>query len=220
MTNGKMSKDLREVPAYGIVEVKDYLRTPRKTVAYWATDEPVIRLVQHTPPRFSFMNLLECHIISAMRIRGVRFPKIRRAIINATRIYKTLHPLLELLLQTDGVDIFCEELSGLVNLSEGPNYAMKPILRAFLQRIDVEKSGPRRFYPFVEQKTSAEPKVIQIDPGIAFGRPVIAGTAITTAIIAARFAGREPVKALAKEYGRTVEEIEEAIRWERRPLAA
>jgi uncharacterized protein (DUF433 family) len=220
MSKGMMRKDIREVPAYGIAEVKDYLRTPRKTIAYWSTEEPIIRLANTSPPRFSFMNLLECHVISAMRIKGVRFVRIRRAIENATRIYRTPHPLLDLLLQTDGVDIFCEELSGLVNLSEGPNWAMKPMLEAFLQRIEVEKSRPRRFFPFVEEKTPGEPKVIQIDPRIAFGRPVIAGTAITTAIIAARFGAREPVNSLAEEYGRTVEEIEEAIRWERRPMAA
>jgi uncharacterized protein (DUF433 family) len=58
---------------------------------------------------------------------------------------------------------------------------------------------------------------------IGFGKPVIAGTGISTAIIASRFNARESIAGLAEEYGRTPQEIEEAVRWERSlplPVAA
>ena len=56
---------------------------------------------------------------------------------------------------------------------------------------------------------------------VGFGKPVIAGTDISTAIIASRFNARESVTSLAEEYGRTPQKIEEAIRWESAlPVAA
>ena len=51
-------------------------------------------------------------------------------------------------------------------------------------------------------------------PMISFGRSVIDGTGISTAVVASRFAAREDPKALAQEYGRSEQEIWEAIRWE------
>ena len=52
------------------------------------------------------------------------------------------------------------------------------------------------------------------------GGSVIDGTGIATAVIAARFKARESISALADEYGRSVQEIEEAIRWETNRTAA
>jgi hypothetical protein len=64
--------DRREIPAYGIIEVADYLRIPRKTVEYWVSggESPLVHTPSTSPPRFPFMNLLECHILSAMRWKG------------------------------------------------------------------------------------------------------------------------------------------------------
>jgi len=55
---------------------------------------------------------------------------------------------------------------------------------------------------------------------VGFGKPVIAGTGISTAVIASRFNARESVPELAQEYGLTEAQIEEAIRWETRAVAA
>ena len=53
-----------------------------------------------------------------------------------------------------------------------------------------------------------------IDPGVAFGRPVLAGTSIPTIAIAERFKAGESEAELALDYGREESEIEEAIRCE------
>jgi uncharacterized protein (DUF433 family) len=55
---------------------------------------------------------------------------------------------------------------------------------------------------------------MDIDPRISFGRPVIAGTRIATAVIGERWRAGESVEALAADYGRSLAEIEEAIRCE------
>ena len=56
---------------------------------------------------------------------------------------------------------------------------------------------------------------------VGFGKPIIAGTGISTAIIASRFNARESIGDLAAEYDFSPKQVEEAIRWERAiPVAA
>jgi uncharacterized protein (DUF433 family) len=151
-----------------------------------------------------------------MRFKGVRIPKVRSALSFIRSKWPSDHPLLDQLFQTDGVELFVERLPDeLITVSQGGQMAFKVILHAFLARIERDGSGlAARFFPFVAEKKPNEPRIIQIDPSISFGRPVISGTGITTEIIASRFAARESIADLAKEYGRRPEEIEEAIRWE------
>lgn len=59
-----------------------------------------------------------------------------------------------------------------------------------------------------------EPKNIVIDPFISFGRAVIAGTGVTTELVAERFKAGESAGDLADDYGCDLEKIEEAIRCE------
>jgi uncharacterized protein (DUF433 family) len=49
---------------------------------------------------------------------------------------------------------------------------------------------------------------------VSFGRPVLAGTGIPTAVIAERYKAGESMDDLADDYGRRRLEIEEAIRCE------
>jgi uncharacterized protein (DUF433 family) len=214
--------DRREIPAYGIIEVADYLRVPRKTVEYWVAGgkSPLIQAPSTSPPRFTFMNLLECHILSAMRWKGVKVEKVRRGLEYIGREWPSKHPLLDQLFETDGVDLFISRLPDeIINVSRQGQLGFKGILEAFLERIELDTSRiAAKFFPFVEEKKPGEPKIIEINPSVAFGRPVIAGTGITADVIAGRFAARESVAALAEEYGRPPGEIEEAIRWARKTL--
>ena len=71
-----------------------------------------------------------------------------------------------------------------------------------------------RLYPFTRKRQLEEPKVVVIDPFVSFGRPVLAGTGIPTAVIADRYKAGESIDQLADDYGRQRGEIEEAIRCE------
>jgi uncharacterized protein (DUF433 family) len=59
-----------------------------------------------------------------------------------------------------------------------------------------------------------EPKVIAMDPYVSFGRPVLEGTGITTAIIAERYKAGESIEELARDYECPLPAIQEAIRCE------
>lgn len=92
---------------------------------------------------------------------------------------------------------------------------MRQLLEAHLERIERDPEGvPLRLYPFIRGKDSEEPKFIVIDPHMAFGKPSLKGTTITTSLIAGRFQAGESLEELAAEYDRSQAEIEEAIRCE------
>ena len=57
-------------------------------------------------------------------------------------------------------------------------------------------------------------KPVAISPLVSFGHPVIIGSGIRTQIVKDRFEAGESVADLAEDYGRSAEEIENAIRWE------
>lgn len=200
------------------------MRLPIKTLEYWAFGRgrmpALIRVASERPRSLSFMNLLECHMLAAMReIYELRLPKIRRAIAHLNKKSKFAHPLIEEPLYTNRIDVLLREIDGFVNISRSGQYVIPEIVEVHLERIEYEKRS-FRFYPFVRERAATEPKLIVITPEIGFGKPVIAGTGISTAVIASRFNARESVPDLAKEYGLEEKQVEEAIRWETRAVAA
>ena len=112
-----------------------------------------------------------------------------------------------------------KELDKIINISRGGQLVIPELIGVHLERIEHDK-GRFRFYPFVRERRASEPKIIVINPAVGFGKPVIAGTGISTAVIASRFNARESVPDLATEYGLDPRQIEEAIRWETRAVAA
>jgi uncharacterized protein (DUF433 family) len=214
-----------ELPLYGLSEAALYLRVPIKTLEYWAFGRgrvaPLISETRKHPRAFSFMNLLECHMLASMRtLYNLRLPKIRQAIAHLNKTSGFRHPLIEQPLFTNRVDVLIKEIGRFVNLSRGGQLAIPEIVEAHLERVEYNKAlGALKFYPFVRERSATEPKFIVINPALGFGKPVIAGTGISTAVIASRFNARESMPDLAKEYGLEEKQIEEAIRWETRAVA-
>jgi uncharacterized protein (DUF433 family) len=215
-----------EFPLYGLAEAALYLRVPIKTLEYWAFGRkpvlPVIDPASKQPRALSFMNLLECHMLASMRsLYDLRLPKIRRAVLHLNKTSGFKHPLIEEPLYTNRVDVLIKQIDKLVNISRGGQLVIPEIVEAHLERVEYDKTqGVFRFYPFVRERIAGEPKLIMINPSLGFGKPVVAGTGISTAVIASRFNARESVPDLAKEYGLDTKQIEEAIRWETRAIAA
>lgn len=221
-----MIQEELELPLYGLSEAALYLRLPIKTLEYWAFGRgavrPLIRAASKDPRTLSFMNLLECHMLAAMRsIYDLHLSRIRRAIANLSR-NGLRHPLIEKALYTNRIDLLLNELDGVINISRPKKlgqYEIPEIVKVHLERIEYDKRT-FKFYPFVRERSPEEPKYIVINPAVSFGKPVVAGTGVSTAVIAARFNARESVPDLAREYGLEEKQIEEAIRWETRAIAA
>jgi uncharacterized protein (DUF433 family) len=182
---------------------------------------PIINIADTQPSRLSFVNMVEAHVLSAIRYRhGVSLSATRRAVQFLQQAFGSRHPLAEQQLQTDGVNLFVEHLR-LLNVSDSGQYAMPDILHALLRRIERDEKGLAiRLYPFSRRPQlhaaglEDAPRTIVIDPRVSFGRPVLAGTGVTTQSIAERFDAGESIDALAADYARPRQEIEEAVRCE------
>jgi uncharacterized protein (DUF433 family) len=91
---------------------------------------------------------------------------------------------------------------------------------AHLRRLERDLTGVVRLYPLTRKRPPTpemvidEPRVIAIDPRVAFGRPVIAGSRTPTVEVAERFKAGESLTDLAHDFARPVQEIEEAVRIE------
>ncbi len=175
----KKEADPRQLPTYTISEAAHYLRIPRSTLHAWVAGQayrttggsrlfrPVITLPDRRLGLLSFINLVEAHVLDAIR-REHEVP-----------------------------------------------------LQAYLRRVEWDAAGVvARLYPFTRKRTPDEPKAVVIDPRISFGRPVLAGSGIPTAVIAERYKAGESIDELADDYGRERLAIEEAIRCELEETAA
>ena len=220
-----MTLNLLETPIYGLVDAARYLRLPYQTLRYWTIGrgsmKPVVKLASPEPPRLSFINLMECHMLSNMRTDyNLRLPKVRHALRNLADLNPSQHPLVDRRFETDNIDVFIREHGRLLNLNKPDQPLFREMVESHLRRIEAKSDGTFSFFPFVEKRSADEPRIIMMNPAISFGRPVISGTGIPTSVIASRFHARESISELAAEYGRSEPEIEEAIRWESRGVAA
>jgi len=221
-------RDLREQPAYRLPEASRYLRMPEATLRSWVVGRyyptfkgqrffrPVIHLPEPNWPVLSFVNLVEAHVLEAIRREHeISLTKVRSAVAFLERHFGSRHPLADHNFETDGLDLFIERAGLLINLTQSGQLAIRELVQAYLRRIERDPEGvPIRLYPFTRRRELEEPRAVVIDPFISFGRAVLAGTGISTAVVAERFKAGEAMEALAEDYGRSILEIQEAIRCE------
>jgi uncharacterized protein (DUF433 family) len=111
--------------------------------------------------------------------------------------------------------VFLDKYGELLNLSASGQLAMRRLLEEHLKRVEWDqRQFPIRLYPFISGESSSD-KPIAIDPTIAFGRPVVLRTGVSTNAITERLDAGESVVELAEDYGLTAAEIEEAVLYER-----
>jgi uncharacterized protein (DUF433 family) len=223
-----MPIDPRQVGAYGISEAALYLSLPAATLGSWvrgrpyATAEgrrfsdPLVQLPDTAEPLLSFTNLVEAHVLKAIRRKhGVPMQKVRPALTYLEDELRVSHPLAHQEILTDGVSLFVERFGQLLNLNRQGQLAVRELLEAHLRRIDHDAAGLAfRLFPFTRGENLDVPRIVVVDPRIAFGRPVIDKTSIRTEVVANRLKAGESISDLAEDYGIEVGEIEEAIRYE------
>jgi uncharacterized protein (DUF433 family) len=237
MTAPSVSK-LREVPVYSFTEAAHYLRLPLSTVRAWCLGQRYYD-ARRTPRRFasvidiadpkskhlSFINLVELFVLAAIRRKHeVGLPQVRQAVAYLNKKFPSPHPLADHDFQTNGVDLFAEKFGELLNLSKEGQVEMGELLRAHLKCVHRDPAGvPIKLYLVPRNPrldvTKREHGAVVIDPRFGFGRPVLDGTGIRTDVVIERFSAGEPLEALAEDYGRPKEDIEEILRCEL-PLAA
>lgn len=221
-------KDPRNIGTYSATEAVHYLRVPYSTVRSWAFGAryntklgskrfgPVITIPEPNTRLLSFTNLVELHVLNAIRrYHQVPLEKVRQGVTYLQKSYGIEHPLAYKKLYTDGIDLFIEHLGHLVNASRNGQLAIPEILQIYLKRIEWdERDLPAKLYPFTRTKESEFPRLIVINPSVSFGQPVLDETGVPTSILAARYAAGESIEELAMDYDCDRLKIEEAIRYE------
>jgi uncharacterized protein (DUF433 family) len=224
---GAKATDLRNQPAYSLSEAARYLRLPAATLRSWtvgrpypsggrtARFQPLIRPAAKQPPRLSFYNLIEAHVLRALRREhGVAIGEMRTAIEYAERSLGVQNLLLSKDLRTSAGQVFLDKYGELINLGASGQIAMRRLLEEHLKRVEWDEwQFPVRLYPFVTA-TRAEDRSIAIDPAVGFGRPILARAGISTSVIAERLDAGETVEAVAADYDLTAAEIEQAVLYE------
>jgi len=222
-------RDLREVPAYGIAEAAGYLRLPLSTLRAWMLGQryragdaqrffkPVIEIADRKGRLLSFINLVEAFVLAGIRREHeIPLPKVRRALDYVRRTFPAPRPLAQERFQTDGVDLFVEKFGALIGATQEGQLQMREIIRDRLKHVRRDPQGvPEKIVLFPAHSRSAKGAVV-IDPRLSFGRPVLDGLGVRTAILYERFMAGEDVSDLARDYDAPPEAIENAIRCERR----
>ncbi len=225
--------DPRLAPAYSVADAAHYLRMPEETLRSWVVgrlyaasgqskrSRPLIHLDDSKRQYLSFINLVEAHVLAAIRRRhGIKLPKVRKALDYVRRQFRIERPLINEAFQTDGLDLFVERYGELINASREGQRAMKEIIGVYLKRIEWDAKGlPIRLYPFTRDTQSkaapaSDPRMVVMNPTVSFGRPVIAGTGIPVASIYERYRTGDSVADLARDFRVETSAIEEAIRCE------
>lgn len=223
-------EDPRYIPAYNITDAAHHLRVPVVTFRSWIhgrggagrkRTEPLIYLPDSNQPYVSFINLIEAHILDALRFEHrIPMKNVRNAVSYLKSRYGSKHPLAEYEFYTDRLDLLIRESGLLINVTKFGQTVMEEVIKAYLRRVEFDHGVIARLYPFIvkdrKDKLEKEPKLVVIDPLVAFGQPILVKSGIPTASIANRRNAGESIDALADDYGCEKSEVEAAISYEQR----
>jgi uncharacterized protein (DUF433 family) len=211
-----------EIPNYTVEESARYLHIPRNTLAYWVIGDagaaPLTTLYSRKPLLLSFKNLVECFVLESLRTaHDIPLKSIRPSVEELRRVTRSKYPLADYQIATKHGKIYLEgDDDFLLTLNASGQKAFKPILGPFLKRVDRNTKGiSERLFPFTraeyQKAPEKAPSVVVIDPRVAFGKPVLVGTRISTSFLMSRKRSGATIAQLAEDYGRPEAEIEQAI---------
>lgn len=232
MTERAQNRDPRDMVNYTLVESARWLGLVPATLRSWLVGQayrtrrglkrarPVVEPASTNPLGLSFWNLVECSTLAAIRKEHyVSLQKVRRALEFVARKLGKRRPLIEQEFLTDGVDLFVERYGLLIAVSQQGQTAIREILEASLTRVECDATGrASKLFPWSHRPT--EPKVVAVDPRVAFGRPVLASQGIPVDPILSRFRAGEKIEQLARDYRVSQANIEDLLRWAVEPAAA
>ena len=160
---------------------------------------------------FGFHTLIEIFTIAKLRTHGVKMATLQAARLELAHRFRTAYPFALRGLLTDGKRLL-KELGdkALLELGTGGQTGFESVLSPFCRRLDFDgvTALATRFYP------AGRDACVLVDPRHSFGRPVIAGTNITTEALGCLIRGGERLDDLAADFRLEITQVEEAWRFE------
>ncbi|HEX7625395.1 MAG TPA: DUF433 domain-containing protein [Anaeromyxobacteraceae bacterium] len=197
-----------------------HLRLPISSVRWWTLGNgshlPVIRIASPHDQLLSFRNVAEIHVLSGVLCQDrehVPLAIVRAALTLLEEHVGSPHPLCAPAMLSGGKEFFAARFGALTGMSRHGQAAISAMLGAYLERIEwSERGDPARLLIFTRGHPEG-PRYVMLDPEVRSGEPCITETTVTTAEVSERFGEGESVMALARSYGRSPDEIEEAVRY-------
>lgn len=218
----------RDQPWYTYPEAARATGIPPSTLRAWTLGQryrrkhdraffaPVIARPSESDARLSFTNLIEAHVLRALRtVHEVKLNYIREAVAIAEEQYGIQRLLISPDLRTSAGQLFLDHYTGLLELSRAKQLAMREVLTQYLERVQFDESQlPVEFHPFARMPRNTNQEIISLSPYVSFGRPLIRRVGVSTQAIVQRLEAGEPGEEVELDYGLEHEELEEAILYE------
>ncbi|RZL56559.1 MAG: DUF433 domain-containing protein [Variovorax sp.] len=218
-----------EQPAYKASEVAAVLGVPKTTIGAWCFGQgngsgrsfkPLVEPADAVRRYLSFINLCELHVLAVIRRHHlINMTTVRSSLDYVRKELRQDRPLIAQEFMTNGVDLFIERTSQLINVSHNGQTALRGEFQQALERIDRNAhGGPVRLFPYsrISSDVVHQPKAVAIDPQISFGRPILLSAGVMTAVISDRFMAGDSVAEMAQDYGVAEIDVDEALRFAQR----
>jgi uncharacterized protein (DUF433 family) len=164
---------------------------------------------------FGFLTLIELFAIAQLRNYGVKMATLRAGRQELEARFHTHHPFALQGLLTDGQRLLKEMGEDtLLELGSTGQTAFESVLLQFCHRLDFDTSTQlaMRFFP------AGRDSCVSVDPRHSFGRPVIAGTNVTTEALGCLIRRGEKIDDIAADFRLDPAQVEDA--WEFEKMAA
>ncbi len=210
----------RFLATYQVAEAARFLRMHPGTLRTWLKGSGLFGLPEAPRIQLSFLNLVEAHVLSALRGRfGLSMQRIRIALNELQHQWPDAeYPLATEEFFTDGKYLIVEKLGQLFNLNRGSQIEVGELIQIYLHRIDRDEIGPVRLHPFtIDPRLNwqrANRRPVLISPYVSFGRPSITGVGVATEVVCDRFVAGDTISEMCKDYRLTPVQIEEVLRYE------
>lgn len=220
--------DPRDQPWYTYPEAARATGIPASTLRAWTVGQryrrksdraffrPAITRPSESDARLSFTNLIEAHVLRALRtVHEVHLESIREAVALAEREFGIERLLTSPELRTSAGEVFLHHYTELLELSGAVQTVMVGMLDEYLNRVTFDEARlPVEFRPYSKKPSDAGRDLIALTPYVGFGRPLIRRVGVSTQAIVQRLEAGESAEAVTRDYGLRPDELEEAILYE------
>ncbi len=217
----------RDLPIYTVADAARYLHMAPSTLRSWTMGrsypsgggegffEPLIKIPGPGSRLLSFVNLIEAHVLLAIRTQHrVPMRQVRQALDYAQEKEDIDRLLVRPELRAAAGKLFLDRYGQLMSLAPAGQLAIKLVLRQHLERLERDIDGlPDNFFPFIPGYPGD--RILSISPRISFGRPVVARRGVSVSVLADRFDAGERLADIANDYDLEVPEVEKALTYER-----
>lgn len=215
----------RARPSYTMAEAARYLSIPAPTMRTWFLGyyyprrdfKAVIKRAVPNDRRLSFSNLVEAHVLRALRTkRDISIGDVRKAIDEVQDRLGIDRLLISPKLKAAAGRMFLDLYSELIELPLSGQIVIRSAFEHHLEAVVHDTRGvPVKLYPWMPDPLGKPRTTIMIDPEVSFGTPVTAYRGISTAVLTDMVDAGLSLDDLAAEYGLSSEEVGDAIRFER-----